>query len=196
MKEIDAIVDNAIRSKALPGCQIVVAIDGKVIHQKSYGTTMYEKGDSIANDHLYDIASITKIASSTMSLMKLKSEGKFDETATLGTLVPEIVEGTDYAKLKASDMLTHQAGLTPWIPFYKSTLKDGELKTDIYSTTKKEGFSVPVADGLWIKDDYGKVMMKTILETPLSGEKKYEYSDLGYYFFKAYIEKTTGKNAG
>jgi len=193
MKEIDAIVDNAIRSKALPGCQVVVAIDGKVIHQKAYGTTMYEKGDSITNNHLYDIASITKIASSTMSLMKLKSEGKFDETSTLGDLVPEIVEGTDYAKLKASDMLTHQAGLTPWIPFYKTTLKDGEWKTDIYSTTKKDGFSVPVADGLWIRDDYGKVMLKTILETPLSGEKKYEYSDLGYYFFKAFIEKTTGK---
>src|SRR3989344_5312053 len=105
MAEIDAIVDNAIRSKALPGCQVVVAIDGKVIHQKSYGTTMYEKGDSITNDHLYDIASITKIASSTMSLMKLKSEGKFDETATLGELVPEIVGETPYAKVMMKTIL-------------------------------------------------------------------------------------------
>lgn len=193
MAEIDAIVENAIRAKALPGCQIVVAIKGKVIHQKSYGTTMYENGDSITNNHLYDIASVTKIASSTVSLMKLKSEGKFDVNAELGDLVPEIVGGTEYAKLKAYDMLTHQAGLTPWIPFYKSTIADGQLKSGIYSTTKKEGYSTPVADGIWIRDDYRKTMIKTILETPLSGQKKYEYSDLGYYFFNAYIEKTTGQ---
>lgn len=193
MKEIDAVVEKAITAKAFPGCQVVVAIDGKVIHRKSYGTTLYEKGDSITDDHIYDIASITKIASSTMALMKLKSDGKFDVTASLGELIPEVVEGTEYAKLKANDLLTHQAGLTPWIPFYKSTLKEGEWKTDIYSKEKKEGYETPVANGLWIKDDYAKTMMKTILNTPLSGEKKYEYSDLGYYFFKAYIEKTSGK---
>jgi beta-N-acetylhexosaminidase len=191
LSEIDAIVDNAIRSKALPGCQIVVAVKGKVIYRKAFGTTMYEEGDSVTNDHIYDIASITKIASSTMSLMKLKSEGKFDVNATLGELVPEIVGNGDYSKLKATDMLTHQAGLTPWIAFYKSTLSEGQLKGDIYSSVKKEGFSVPVAEGIWIRDDYGKVMLKKILETPLSGQKKYEYSDLGYYFFNAYIEKTT-----
>lgn len=193
MAEIDGIVANAIQSHALPGCQIVVAIKGKVIWQKSYGTTMYDKGDSITNDKVYDIASVTKIASSTMSLMKLKSEGKFEVTSTLGDLLPEIVGGTPYANLKGSDLLTHQAGLTPWIPFYKATMADGTLKTSIYSTTKKEGYSTPVADGIWIRDDYGKTMIKTILDTPLSGEKKYEYSDLGYYFWKAFIEKTTGQ---
>jgi CubicO group peptidase (beta-lactamase class C family) len=124
-----------------------------------------------------------------MSLMKLKSDGKFDVTADLGTLVPELVEGTPYAKLKANDLLTHQAGLTPWIPFYKSTMSEGGLKPAIYSKTKKEGFTTPVADGIWIRDDY----VKTIVETPLSGEKKYEYSDLGYYFFNAYIEKMSGQ---
>lgn len=192
LAEIDAIVDNAIRSKALPGCQIVVAVKGKVIYRKAFGTTMYEEGDSVTNDHIYDIASITKIASSTMSLMKLKSEGKFDVNSTLGELVPEIVGSGEYAKLKATDMLTHQAGLTPWIAFYKSTLSEGQLKGDIYSSVKKEGFSVQVAESIWIRDDYGKIMLKKILDTPLSGQKKYEYSDLGYYFFKAYIEKTTG----
>lgn len=194
MKEIDAAVEKAINAKALPGCQVVVAIDGKVIHRKSYGTTMYEKGDSITNEHIYDIASVTKIASSTMALMKLKSEGKFEVTSTLGELLPEVVEGTDYAKLKANDMLTHQAGLTPWLAFYKYTIKDGEWKPGIYSKEKKEGYETQVASDMWIRDDYAKTMMKTILETPLSGAKKYEYSDLGYYFFNAYIEKTSGKS--
>jgi beta-glucosidase-like glycosyl hydrolase/CubicO group peptidase (beta-lactamase class C family) len=192
--EIDNIVQNAIEAKALPGCQIVVAIEGKIIYEKCFGKTMYEGGDSITMDHIYDIASITKIASSTVALMKLKSEGKFNENKTLGELTPEFVTGTNYASLKAIDLLTHQAGLTPWIAFYKKTLTNGELDPAVYSTVKKDGFTKQVAAGIFIKDDYWKVMIKTITDTPLSGEKKYEYSDLSYYFFKAYIERITGKS--
>lgn len=191
LKEIDDIVLKGIEAKAFPGCQILVAIKGKVIYQKSFGTTTYENGDSITNNHLYDIASITKIASSTMSLMKLKSEGKFDEKSNLGTLVPELVANTPYANLVALDMLTHQAGLTPWIPFYKKTLENGELKPIIYTSERKEGYVTQVADNIWIQDSYWKTMLNAILSTPLGTEKKYEYSDLGYYFFKAYIERVS-----
>jgi len=193
MAEIDAIVDNAIKAKAFPGCQVVVAVNGKVIHQKSYGKVTYESEDSVTNEHIYDIASITKIASSTMALMKLKSEGKFSQESTLGTLVPEYTSGTPYAQLKANDLLTHQAGLTPWIAFYKKTLKDGELNPEIYKTKKELGYETQVAKEIFIKDDYWKTMLKTITDTPLSGQKKYEYSDLSYYFFNKFIERVSGK---
>jgi len=192
MEEIDKIVENSIEAKAFPGCQIVVAIEGKVIHQKSYGKLTYESEDSVTNQHIYDIASITKIASSTVSLMKLDSEGKFTPTSTLGTLVPEYVSNTPYAALKANDLLTHQAGLTPWIAFYKKTLKDGELDPSIYKKQKEAGFETQVAKGIYIKTDYWKTILKTITEAPLSGVKKYEYSDLSYYFFNKFIERTSG----
>jgi beta-glucosidase-like glycosyl hydrolase/CubicO group peptidase (beta-lactamase class C family) len=192
MEEIDEICENAIKAKVFPGCQVVVAIEGKVIHQKSYGTMSYEDTIAINNDDLYDIASITKIASSTVSLMKLDSENKFSSESTLGTLVPEYVSGTAYANLKANDLLTHQAGLTPWIAFYKKTLKDGNLDPAIYKTKKEPGFETQVAKDIYIKDDYWKTMIKTITETPLSGQKKYEYSDLSYYFFNKYIERVSG----
>lgn len=192
LNKIDDIVNEGIQAKAFPGCQIVVAIEGKVIYRKSFGTTKYEEGDTITNDHIYDIASITKIASSTMALMKLKSEGKFDVQATLGELTPEYVKGTPYAFLKAIDLLTHQAGLTPWIPFYKKTIENGALDQSIYSSEKKAGFERQVANGIYIKSDYWKTILERIVATPLSGQKKYEYSDLSYYFFKAFIEKQTG----
>jgi len=192
MEEIDRIVENSIDAKAFPGCQIVVAIEGKVIHQKSYGKLTYESEDSVTNEHIYDIASITKIASSTVSLMKLDSEGKFNVTSTLGNLVPEYVSNTPYAALKANDLLTHQAGLTPWIAFYKKTLKDGDLDPSIYRKQKEAGFETQVAKGIYIKTDYWRTILKTITEAPLSGVKKYEYSDLSYYFFNKFIEKTSG----
>lgn len=192
LKEVDDIVSKAIEAKAFPGCQIVVAIDGKIILQKSYGTTIYENGDSVTNEHIYDIASITKIASSTTALMRLKTLGQFDERKDLNELVPEYVKGTSYADLKAIDLLTHQAGLTPWIAFYKRTLENGELDASIYSKTDKGIYNRVVADNIFIKDDYWKTMLKIIVETPLTGKKSYEYSDLSYYFFNKYIEQTSG----
>ncbi|WP_294672146.1 glycoside hydrolase family 3 N-terminal domain-containing protein [uncultured Fluviicola sp.] len=192
LKEVDEIVAKAIEAKAFPGCQIVVAIDGKIIMQKSYGTTIYENGDSVTNEHIYDIASITKIASSTAALMRLKTLGKFDERSDLNELVPEYVKGTPYANLKAVDLLTHQAGLTPWIAFYKRTMENGLLNPDIYSTSNKGFYSTEVADHVFIKQDYWKTMLKIIVETPLTGKKSYEYSDLSYYFFNKYIEMTSG----
>jgi beta-N-acetylhexosaminidase len=192
LKEIDEIVAKAIEAKVFPGCQIVVAIDGKMVIQKSYGTTIYENGDSITNGHIYDLASITKIASSTTALMRLKTLNKFDEQNDLNQLVPEYVKETPYADLKAIDLLTHQAGLTPWIAFYKRTMENGELDPGIYSTTDKGVYNRAVADNIFIKDDYWKTMLKIIVETPLTGKKSYEYSDLSYYFFNKYIEKTSG----
>jgi beta-N-acetylhexosaminidase len=192
LREVDEIVAKAIEAKAFPGCQIVVAIDGKIVIQKSYGTTVYENGDSITNDHIYDIASITKIAASTTALMRLKTLNKFDEKMDLNQLVPEYVKGTPYADLKAIDLLTHQAGLTPWIAFYKKTLNHGVLDSTIYSKMDKGMYQRAVAENIWIQDDYWKTMLKIIVETPLTGKKSYEYSDLSYYFFNKFIEKTSG----
>lgn len=192
LKEVDEIVEKAIEAKVFPGCQIVVAIDGKIVIQKSYGTTIYENGDSITNDHIYDIASITKIAASTTALMRLKTLGKFDTDMALNELVPEYVKGTPYSDLKAIDLLTHQAGLTPWIAFYKRTMENGKLDSEIYSEKDNGVYKRAVADNIWIRDDYWKTMLKIIVETPLTGKKSYEYSDLSYYFFNKFIEKTSG----
>lgn len=193
LEEIDAIISKAIALKAFPGCQILVAIDGKIILQKAYGTTKYEGGDTVTNQHIYDIASITKIASTTTALMRLQTMGQFSINKTLGELVPEYVNGSVYSNLKAVDLLTHRAGLTPWIPFYKKTIVSEGINPELYSTVQKEGFSVPVSAGIWIRNDYWKTMLKVIIETPLTGKKGYEYSDLSYYFFNKYIEKISGK---
>lgn len=194
LAEIDVIVSKAIAAKAFPGCQVVVAIDGKIVIQKAYGTTEFERGDSITNEHIYDIASITKIASTTTALMRLQTLNQFNVNKTLGELVPEYVSGTAYANLRAENLLTHRAGLTPWIPFYKKMISSDGINSAFMRTEQEDGFSVPVANGLWIKNDYWKTMLKIIVETPLTGKKTYEYSDLSYYFFQRYIEKVSGKS--
>jgi beta-N-acetylhexosaminidase len=67
---------------------------------------------------VYDLASVTKIAASTLAIMKLVSEGKIDVDKTFGDYVPT-AKSSNKSQLKLRDMLTHRSGLQPWIPFWK-----------------------------------------------------------------------------
>jgi beta-N-acetylhexosaminidase len=186
--EIDLIVKKSIAVGAFPGCQIAVAVEGKLIYQKSFGTLRYEDTVAVQNSDLYDIASITKIAGSTLGLMKLQSEGKFSLERQLKDYIPEVTGIGSFGGIELKDMMTHQAGLTAWIPFYIKTMNEGELSASLYSRAKKDGYQIEVAKDLWIKDSYIDTIYKRILSSHL-GQKKYEYSDLGYYFVKKIIEK-------
>jgi beta-N-acetylhexosaminidase len=79
---------------------------------------------SIGKVHIhdsYDLASITKIAASTLAIMQLVSEGKLDINKTLGDYVPA-ARNTNKANLKLKDMLTHRSGLKAWIPFWRDAI--------------------------------------------------------------------------
>jgi beta-N-acetylhexosaminidase len=193
LAQIDSIAMRGIREEAYPGCQVVAAKDGKVFYRKSFGHLTYDKKAEVNNQTVYDLASITKVASSTLSLMALKDEGKFSLDSTLNSYIPGIIEGTVYGKTKLKDMMTHQAGFSPWIPFYTKTLEGGKLKADLYSSTPNDSMAWKVADSIYILNSYEDTMIRKILMTPLK-TKTYKYSDLGYYFVKRIVQYQAKKD--
>ena len=58
--QLDSVVLNAIEGGAMPGCRLVVAHKGKVIHDGAYGTI--DGTEPVTKATVYDLASITKIA--------------------------------------------------------------------------------------------------------------------------------------
>ena len=190
LSEIDSIVLNSIEDKVFPGCQVFAAVNGSVIYNKSFGKPTYEDSVEVINSNLYDIASVTKVAASTIALMRLETLGKIDMNKQLGDYIPDLVIGSEMSYIYLKDMMTHQAGLPSWIPFYFKTIKKGELDSTLYSNVKKEGYQTKVADSIWILDHYTDTIYKRILSSRLR-EHSYKYSDLGYYFVKKIVEKVT-----
>jgi beta-N-acetylhexosaminidase len=190
--KIDLIAEEAIRKGATPGCQILVARYGKVIYHKSFGHHTYAKKRAVGNDDLYDLASITKIGASVPMLMKLVDEGKLDINKTLGDYLPEL-KGSNKEDLVIREVLAHQAGLKPWIPFYLETLKDGKRKDAYYANKRDFNFSNTVAANLYSNRYSADTVYKRIIDSELLPEKKYKYSDLGYYLFMRIIEKLEAK---
>jgi beta-N-acetylhexosaminidase len=186
---IDTLALKGIKEKAYPGCQVLVAKDGKVIYNKSFGYHTYENKIAVNNNTIYDIASISKIASTLLGAMHLQDQEKFSLDSKLGDYLPELIPDTsEYFNLSLREILAHQAGLKSWIPFYQSTLYHGNPDSVIYCKDSSEYYPNRVADKLYISKFYSDIIYQKILSTPLQ-EKKYVYSDLGYYFLLKIVEK-------
>ena len=80
------VVNYAISNKMIPGAQVIVAKNGKVIFNKAYGFKTYEKKDPIFTNNIYDVASLTKILSSIPLLMHEYEKEAVDKETTLSKL--------------------------------------------------------------------------------------------------------------
>ncbi|CAG5080436.1 glycoside hydrolase family 3 N-terminal domain-containing protein [Parvicella tangerina] len=191
--KIDEIVQEGLDQGVFPGCQILAAKDGKVFLYKGYGKHTYEKdAKPVEVTDIYDLASITKIASSTASIMKLQDEGQVHVDSTLDEYLHDMVDSTDYEDITLKQMMTHQAGFKAWIPFYIRTLHKGQPKIELYSIKQTDFFNLRVAEDLYIHDGVRDSIFQRILSTDVSSKKKYLYSDLGYYFLNEIIQRKTG----
>ncbi|MGZ3930613.1 MAG: glycoside hydrolase family 3 N-terminal domain-containing protein [Bacteroidia bacterium] len=192
LAQVDSIARYGIAEKAYPGCQVVAIKDGKVFYQRSFGNYTYDANSSpVTNSTVYDLASVTKIAASCLSLMTLSSEGKFDYKQTLCSYLPEL-KNCNKEDMVIEEMLSHQAGLQAWIPFWMRTVdKQGNYKPGIYSDTYSKIYSVQVAKGLFVKKEFADSIYSRIISSKIENKGKYLYSDLGYYFVQRIIEKLT-----
>jgi CubicO group peptidase (beta-lactamase class C family) len=189
---IDSIVNEGLEAKAYPGCEVMVARDGMVIFSKCYGYHSYDSTRKVCESDLFDLASVTKVSSTLAGLMLLDSEDKFSTDQTLGHYL-SYYRRSNKDKLKMIDILTHQAGLTAWIPFWKNTTDSkGNLRKRIYQNTISEKYPFQVADSLYIRKNYNNKIFREIKRSPI-GEKKYLYSDLAFIMSTGIISSLTGE---
>ncbi len=192
LSKIHEIAIAAIKEKAMPGCQIVVAKDNKVIFQESYGYYTYDSLQKVTDDDLYDLASITKVTGALPALMKLHEEGKFDLDATLGTYLRYFKRGNK-KKLTFREILAHQSGQKSGIGYWKTDKKkNGKYRRKTLNTVQSEKYPYEISDGLYVYKDYKKKIYKQIRKSDL-GEKKYLYSGLTFYLFPDIIASITGE---
>ena len=89
-------------------------------------------------------------------------KGTLDLDQKIGAYLP--LEEYDKGDLIIRDILSHQARLYPWIPFYKNTLDDQQLLIDsLYDTQYSLNYKWPVAKDLYLETDYQNKIFHKIL---------------------------------
>ncbi|WP_461443123.1 glycoside hydrolase family 3 N-terminal domain-containing protein [Maribacter sp.] len=189
LARIDELVQNGLDSMMYPGAQVLIARKGKVIYNKGFGRPTYKSKEKVTPEHIYDLASITKILGTLPIVMNMEEEGEIALDDTFEELVPEYsdTEIKDVTVLKA---LSHYGRLPSWIAFYVSTLDEKRKpSTEFYRRQPLDGFSIKVTDNLYLTDAYKDSIYNRIGRQDLKSNR-YRYSDVAYYVMKKYIEDT------
>ncbi|HTA26755.1 MAG TPA: glycoside hydrolase family 3 N-terminal domain-containing protein [Bacteroidia bacterium] len=191
--KIDTIANYGIKQNAYPGCIVLAAKDGKVFYEKTFGTRNYKDTAKVKPNDIYDLASVTKVAATTMALMKLTDEKKVDPENNLASILPEAAN-SGMKSVLIKDILTHQAGLKPDILFYKETMTGNQYRKGMYNTAMSDQYPYPVASHLFIRKDYKDTILNEILHSPVDKKQGYKYSDLGMLLMGFAIKDITGKS--
>ncbi|MEO5890002.1 MAG: glycoside hydrolase family 3 N-terminal domain-containing protein [Ferruginibacter sp.] len=192
LSKIDSIANNAISKGATPGCVVLVVKDGKIGYYKAFGHYNYDNAAPVTTESVYDMASVTKICATTISIMRLYEQGKISFKKTLGDYLPW-VRGSDKEHLLIENILLHQAGLVAFIPFYKEALDSAGVPLSKYfAGTRTDSFNVRVSENLFMRNDYTDTMYQHILKSPLAETGKYIYSDNDFIFLGKIVEAISG----
>lgn len=206
---IKSIIEQGIAAKAFPGAQVLVARKGKIVYHEAFGKHTYEGEQNLSTNDIYDMASVTKVSSGLAALMKWYGEDKLNLDAPLSTYLPE-AKGTNKANLKMRDILTHQARLRAWIPFWKGTLvgnsrnpwqknwnnnrnNDYRFKPKTFKLQASKNYSIEVPGGLWLHKNYPDKMALYIFKSPLNAKPGYVYSDFFFILMPRLVKAQTGQ---
>lgn len=189
---VDSIAWDGIKKKAYPGCVILAAKDGAIVYHKAFGNYEYEPSQATALNSIFDLASVTKVSAVTLAVMKLYENRKIDLKKKLGDYLPW-TKGTNKANLSLENILLHQAGMVPFIAFYKETVDAaGNPRPKLYRSTPQENFTTQVARDLYLRNDWKDTIWNRILQSPVSNVgKKYVYSDNDFWFLGKIVEAVT-----
>ncbi|RZK31880.1 MAG: hypothetical protein EOO63_03025 [Hymenobacter sp.] len=191
---VDSLMRKALEAGAFPGAQVMVVRHGVVALRRSYGVAgVAEPLVPVVNETLYDFASLTKVTAALPALMRLQDQGKFSADLTMGSMF-DFLKGTNKQDLRLRDVLTHQARLKPFIPFWQGCMNpDGSRQAKFFRPDSSAAFPLPVAAGVWGSRTLPALMYQGIAASPLNAKPGYVYSDFSFMLYPYYVQKAASK---
>jgi len=221
LRKIASVVDDGITNRAFPGCQILVAKDGVVVYNHSFGFFDYARTHPVQNSDVYDLASVTKALATLPAVMKLTDMKKISLSDKISRFVPDL-KYTDKQDLTIRSALFHETGLPAFLPLYQllidknsysgplfSNRRDFTYRTlydtnvymrtdfkfypDKVSRTPQPGISKQVAENFYVNDDFQQEILNEIISAPLKKRSGYLYSDLNFVLLKEVVENSAAQ---
>ncbi len=192
LQKIDTVVKNSIKQKATPGSQVLVAKNGIVVYYQNFGSKTYKSSDAIKDGYLYDLASLTKVMATTQAIMFLSERGMLDLDRPIAHYLPEMW-GTDKEFIPVREILAHQAGLYPYIPFWKNVLPKRDLAGALTHQKSKDAFQIGQNTYIapYLKDSLlsWSIHSKRLRKSDNEQAYGYKYSDIGFIILKTLVER-------
>lgn len=166
---IDEIVYREMKERRIPGLQIAIVQDGKIVLSKSYGLAYIQDSIPVKNNTIFPINSNTKVFTA-VAIMQLVEQGKVELNASINKYLDDLPPL--WQKVTVEQLLTHISGLPDILKFIDSFNKNtGSLKTE---------------NDIWEK------LKTTSLDFDTGSQ--FSYNQTNYYLLDKIIEKQSGKS--
>lgn len=186
--KIDYIVEEGIRNRAFPGAQVFFALDGKVFYNKAFGTHVYNDKQAVKNDDLFDMASVTKVAASTIVAMSTYEKGFYKLNDSLWKHLPDTLKRhlkapSTLRNITFKQILTHETGLPSGQPILRYIKYRDTLDTKIgrfdryYCDEPDEYYCVQVADKFFLEREQLDTIWYAMNRMQPDENPDYRYSD-------------------
>jgi len=168
-KTLDSLLQSEVKADKIPGAVIQVKKGKQVVFQRAYGLSQkYDQNhqlvpnpEATSFEHLYDLASLTKVVGTTTAIMLLADQGLLSVEDQVGKYIPAF-DTPEKNKITIRHLLSHSAGLREWYPLYYQASN----KQETYQLIGALPLAFPVG-------------------------KQRRYSDLGFVLLGQIIEQVT-----
>lgn len=188
---IDALVAQMIEKGATPGCQVLVAKNGVVIYNKAFGHVDSAFTQETTVDHIYDLASITKVASTTLSAMRLYENKQLNINNKIGNYLPW-AKTSKLKNVRVKDLLTHRSGIQPHMPIVPIVFpKKDQVRPDCnqYTCNEQKGpYQIKVTDNMFLSVDARDTVWQQV-EKLKAKRRRFKYSDVNFILLQKIIEE-------
>jgi CubicO group peptidase (beta-lactamase class C family) len=165
---VDEIIHREMKTRRIPGVQIAVVQNGKIVLSKSYGVANIQDQVAVKSNTIFPINSNTKIFTG-VAIMQLIEQGKVKLDAPVSTYLDNLP--LEWQKITVDQLLTHISGLPDMLKLFDPVTGNiGPLKTE-------------------------EAIFEKLKATPLefkTGEQ-FSYNQTNYYVLGKIIEKITNK---
>jgi uncharacterized protein YbbC (DUF1343 family)/CubicO group peptidase (beta-lactamase class C family) len=164
LARLDALVEDAIRARQLPGAVVLVGHADRTAYLKAYGQRAVEPApEPMTADTIFDVASLTKVVATTSSVMLLVEQGRVRLNDRVAAHIPGF-ERYGKQDITVRHLLTHVSGLRP----------DLDL-------------NVPF-------DGYDKAIAAAIDEVPEAAPgQRFVYSDINFFLLGDIVNRVSGE---
>ena len=119
------VLNQAIASRAFPGCAFGLFAHGQVLLQDALGRFTYEEHEPpVQPGTVFDVASLTKVVATTAMAMLLHQRGQLSLDTLLADLLPGFVVGREPGSLARRitlrHLLAHNSGLPAYVEFFRT----------------------------------------------------------------------------
>ncbi|HHS95087.1 MAG TPA: hypothetical protein ENJ45_00740, partial [Phaeodactylibacter sp.] len=142
--------------------------------------------------HLYDIASVTKVAATTLATMRAYEEGCLSLNERLSGAL-KLKKANNFKWITIKDLLTHRSGLQSYVPITtylnnRDSFANGN--NGYFSYTKQGDFDIYLSDSMYFNHKHIDSIWSKVYQVKRKRRKRYLYSDLNFVLLQKAIEKS------